>query len=126
MSPGEEQGAEFDESHGKIVTDAIAQPAFRTTVSIGELTVTGVLPCRSQLPDTAQMPVGSIAIGGDVRHLSCDHALELVDALLLVVLRMDGVAEEHDSARTSANRNRETERCTPSRYPHRHHRAERG
>lgn len=63
-------------------------PEFRTEVPAGVLTVTGVLPV------TASQPAGSVAVRGDVRRLSCDQALELVDALLLVVIRMDAVAEE--------------------------------
>jgi hypothetical protein len=88
MSAGEEKGTT---EHSE----------FRTTVAVGELTVTGVLP------GTARQPVGSIAIGGDVHRLSCDQALELVDALLLVVLRMDDVAEERYSATARATRDDE-------------------
>ncbi len=69
-------------------TGRAGHPQFRTEVPVGELTVTGVLPC------TARALAGSIAIGGDVRFLSCDEALELVDALLLVVARMDVVVEQ--------------------------------
>jgi hypothetical protein len=50
--------------------------------------MTGVLPV------TASRPTGSVAATGDVQRLSCDQALELVDALLLVVTRMDAMAEE--------------------------------
>jgi hypothetical protein len=32
---------------------------------------------------------GSIAITGDVRNLDCDQALQLADALLLAVMRID-------------------------------------
>lgn len=63
-------------------------PEYRTEVAAGVLTVTGVLPF------TAPQPTGSVAVTGDVHRLSCDQALELVDALLLVVSRMDAVAEE--------------------------------
>jgi len=73
-------------------------PEFRTTVPVGELTVTGVLP------RPARLPVGAIAICGDVQRLTCDQALELADALLLVVLRMDSAAEERYG---TANRDRE-------------------
>ena len=76
----------------------LAHARFETTVTIGELTVAGVLPGASWLLDPAQSPVGSIAIDGDVQDLSCDDALELVDALLLVVLRMDRVAEGRHGA----------------------------
>jgi hypothetical protein len=61
---------------------------FRTDVPVGEVTVTGVLP------STEWPPVGSIAVGGDVDRLSCDQALELADALLLVVARLDEIAEQ--------------------------------
>jgi hypothetical protein len=60
---------------------------FRTQVLVGQVMVTGVLP-------GAAWTEGSVAISGDVRRLSCDEALELVDALLLVVTRMDVVAEK--------------------------------
>jgi hypothetical protein len=63
-----------------------SHPEFRTEVTVGEVTVTGVLPGTAR--------PRSIAIGGDVHRLSCDQALELADALLLVVMRMDIVAEE--------------------------------
>jgi hypothetical protein len=82
-----------------------ADPEFRTTVTVGELTVTGALPGTPRPPGWAQLPLASVGIGGDVQHLSCDEALELVDALLLVVLRIDGVAEKRNSPR--ANRARE-------------------
>jgi hypothetical protein len=72
-------------------TGRTMHPQFRTVVAVGEVTVTGALPC------TARALAGSIAIGGDVRYLSCDEALELVDALLLVVARMDVVVEERYS-----------------------------
>jgi len=71
-------------------------PAFRTEVAIAGVTVRGVLP------GTARLPVGSIAVSGDVHRLSCDQALELVDALLLVVTRLDVVAEERYSVTTNA------------------------
>jgi hypothetical protein len=73
---------------------------FRTEVAVAGVTVTGVLPA------TAQRRVGSIAISGDVSRLSCDLALELVDALLLVVTRMDIILEERYSATTTATRDR--------------------
>jgi len=74
---------------------------FRTEVAVCELTVTGVLP------RTVRPLGGVIAIGGDVDRLSCDQALELVDALLLVVTRMDVVAEERHRATTDAARDLE-------------------
>ena len=70
-------------------------PEFRTEVTVAGVTVTGVLPA------TARPPGGSIAISGDVHQLSCDHALELVDALLLVVTRMDTIVEERYSTTTT-------------------------
>jgi len=63
-------------------------PEFRTEVPAGVLTVTGVLPV------TASRPTGSVAVIGDLQRLSCDQTLELVDAPLLVVARMDAVMEE--------------------------------
>lgn len=89
MSPGEDKHHAPDE---RTVTETIERPEFRTTVASGEVTVTGVLPAVPR-PDTARTPAAWIAIAGDVQHLSCDDALELVDALLLVVMRMDGVAD---------------------------------
>jgi hypothetical protein len=77
--------------HAREVRSSI-HPVFRTEVAVCDLTVTGVLP------GTVRPQGGTIAIGGDVRRLSCDEALELVDALLLVVTRMDVVAEERHSA----------------------------
>jgi hypothetical protein len=74
---------------------------FRTAVAVGDVTVTGVLPA------TVRPPVGAIAICGDVHRLTCTQALELVDALLLVVLRMDDVAEERYGASAGADRDRE-------------------
>jgi hypothetical protein len=50
--------------------------------------VTGVLS------GMAWSPMDSITITGQVRRLSCDQALELVDALLLVVTRVDEFVEE--------------------------------
>jgi hypothetical protein len=76
-----------------------AEPLFRTEVAVCHLTVTGVL--------TVRPPVDSIAIGGDMQRLSCDEALELVDALLLVVTRMDVVVEERYGATTDEARDRE-------------------
>ena len=76
-------------------------PEFRTAVAVGGLTVTGVLP------GTARPPVAAIAICGDVHRLTSAQALELVDALLLVVLRMDDVAEERYCANACTNRDRE-------------------
>jgi hypothetical protein len=84
-----------------IPTVRVAHPQFRTQVAVGEVMVTGVLPC------TARAHAGSIAIGGDVRFLSCDEALELVDALLLVVARMDVAVEERCSMTIDATRDRE-------------------
>jgi hypothetical protein len=80
---------------------ASKHPAFRTAVEVCELRVTGVLP------GTPRPSGGVIAISGDVRRLSSDQALELVDALLLVVTRMDVVAEERDGAATAATHDRE-------------------
>lgn len=74
-------------------------PEFRTVVAIAGVTVIGVLPGTAR-------PVGSIAISGDVHRLSCDQALELVDALLLAVTRMDVIAEERYSRTTSATQPR--------------------
>jgi hypothetical protein len=85
----------------------VSHPEFRATVTVGELTVTGVLPGTSRQTDAVQLPEGSIAIAGDVQHLSCDDALQLVDALMLVVLRLDGATEERHSATTPANCARE-------------------
>jgi hypothetical protein len=76
-------------------------PAFRTEVAVRQLTVTGVLP--STVPPQG----GVIAIGGDVHRLSCDQALELIDALLLVVTRMDVVAEERFRGPTHTTRDPE-------------------
>ena len=76
-------------------------PEFRTAVAVGGLTVTGVLP------GTARPPVAAVAIFGDVHRLTSAQALELVDALLLVVLRMDDVAEERYSANACTNCDRE-------------------
>jgi hypothetical protein len=72
-------------------------PEFRTVVAIAGITVTGVLsdPSRQE---------GSIAISGDVHTLCCDQALELVDALLLVVMRIDVAAEKRCRIITSACR----------------------
>jgi hypothetical protein len=67
---------------------------FRIRLPVGELTVTGVLPATSPRRDREQPPMGSVSIAGDVQHLSCDEALELADALLLAVMRVDDVEEE--------------------------------
>jgi hypothetical protein len=115
MSAGDDKGNRFREHRAKLVRDGVApaaqsnsaastpqrdtrargrrrpgagvagriEPAFRTDVSVCELTVTG------ELAGMAGPPVDSIAINGNVQRLSCDQALELVDALLLVVTRMD-------------------------------------
>jgi hypothetical protein len=74
---------------------ARVEPLFRTEVAVCDVTVTGVLA------GTARLPVDTIAISGDVRQLSRDEALELVDALLLVVTRLDDFVEERDSAAPS-------------------------
>jgi hypothetical protein len=73
------------------------EPAFRTEVSVCELTVTGVLA------GMAGPLVDSIAISGKVQRLSCDEALELVDALLLVVTRIDEFVEKRHSLITNAD-----------------------
>jgi hypothetical protein len=78
-----------------------AENVFRTEVAVCGLTVKGVLP------STVGPQGGAIAIGGNVQRLSCDQALELVDALLLVVTRMDVVAEERCSATTDTTCDRE-------------------
>jgi hypothetical protein len=120
MSAGDDKGNRFRAHRAKLVKDGVApaapgtpaaatrkrgtrargrrrsragvagriEPAFRTEVSICELTVTGVLA------GMAGPPVDSIAVNGNVQRLSCDEALELVDALLLVVTRMDEFVEE--------------------------------
>jgi hypothetical protein len=128
MSAGKDEGQRFHEDREKIVRGAIeghggpsshpgkaastepmrvSHPEFRATVTVGELTVTGVLPGTSRQTHAAELPEGSIAIAGDVQHLSCDDALQLVDALMLVVLRLDGATEERHSATTPANCDRE-------------------
>lgn len=63
-------------------------PDFHTVAVVAGVTVTGMLP------GTAWRPKGVIEISGDVHRLCCDHALDLADALLLVVCRMDVVYEE--------------------------------
>jgi hypothetical protein len=83
------------------MSERAIHPDFRTVVTVCHLTVTGVLA------GTARPPMDSIAISGDVQRLSCDEALELVDALLLVVTRMDVVAEERYGATTDETRDRE-------------------
>jgi hypothetical protein len=93
------------EAHGGELGDLIKlrgsmHSEFRTEVAVAGVTVSGVLPA------TARPTVGSIAISGDVYRLSCDLALELVDALLLVVTRMDIILEERYSATATATRDR--------------------
>jgi hypothetical protein len=120
MSAGDDKGNRFRKHRAKLVKDGVAltargnstastpqrdtrargrrrpragvagwvKPVFRTDVSVRQLTVTGVLA------GVAGPPVDSIAISGNVQRLSCDEALELVDALLLVVTRMDEFVEE--------------------------------
>jgi hypothetical protein len=110
MSAGEKNVNGFHETRGDRqqrcdragggADGASGAPEFRTQVVVGEVTVTSVLPC------TARAHAGSIAIGGDVRFLSCDEALELVDALLLVVARMDVVVDERYSTTIHATRDR--------------------
>jgi hypothetical protein len=111
MSAGEQNVNGFHETHEETVnndamkragepTGRLAPPQFCTQVVVGQVTVTGVLP------GTARAHAGSIAIGGDVRFLSCDEALELVDALLLVVARMDVAVEERHSTTIHAPRDR--------------------
>lgn len=63
-------------------------PEFRTSVEVGELTVTGVLP------GTAWRPAGGIAISGPVGVLRPGRARELADALCVVAGRMDAAADE--------------------------------
>jgi hypothetical protein len=77
------------------------QPEFRTVVAVAKLTVNGVLPAAAR-PQVE----GSVAISGDVQRLSCDEALELVDALLLVVIRIDAITEERHRASTTATHDR--------------------
>jgi len=84
---GQRNANGFHENHEETVRKHAPQPEFRTQVVVGQVMVTGVLP-------GAACTEGSLAISGDVRRLSCGEALELVDALLLVVTRMDVVAEE--------------------------------
>jgi hypothetical protein len=78
----------------RATTTGSVEPTFQTVVEVCGLTVTGVLT------GTAQPPVDSLAVSGNVQQLSCNQALELVDALLLVVTRMDDFVEElYDAAR---------------------------
>ena len=86
MRAGAEKGYGVNE-HDEIVTDT----AFRTNASVCGLMVTGVLA------GMAWPPVESIAVNGNVQRLSCDEALELADALLLVVIRMDGFVKDRYS-----------------------------
>lgn len=80
------------ESHS--ARQAHKHPEFQTDVTVagGAVVVTGVLP------GTARLPVGSVDISGDVRGLTSDEALELADALLMIVMRMDTMAEERYQA----------------------------
>jgi hypothetical protein len=123
MSAGDDKGNGFRKHGAKLVKDGVApaarvshpasgrkrpagarrrrrsrakvggrlDPAFRTEVSVCQLTVTGLLA------GIAWPPVDWIAISGNVQRLSCEAALELVDALLLVVMRMDEFVEERSS-----------------------------
>lgn len=61
---------------------------FRTVLPLPGLTVTAVL--------ADPLSPGSIAITGDVRNLDCDQALQLSDALLLAVLRIDAAVARAD------------------------------
>lgn len=87
LSAGQRNANGFHDNHKETVRKDAPQPEFRTQVVVGQAMVTGVLPGAAWVE-------GSLAISGDVRRLSCSEALELVDALLLVVTRMDVVAEE--------------------------------
>jgi hypothetical protein len=90
----------FHENREETVRTDAPNPEFRTQVVVGQVMVTGVLPGGAPTD-------GSVAVSGDVRGLSCDEALELVDALLLVVTRMDAVAEERSGTPTDATGDRE-------------------
>ena len=69
--------------------ECVAYRSFRTAVQVGELvTVSG------WLPGMAWRPAGAITVRGDVTFLACARARELADALVLVVARMDAVADE--------------------------------
>jgi hypothetical protein len=99
--PADADGRRTSPAGGKVEpVRSSMDPVFRTEVAVCDLTVTGVL--RS----TAPLQEGVIAVGGDVHRLSCDQALELVDALLLVVTRMDVVVEERHSATIATTRDR--------------------
>lgn len=110
MNAGDEKRDGCCEHPEELVKDAVepaaetprsGRPEFRTVVAVAELTVTGVLPAAAR-PQVES----SVAISGDVQRLSCDEALELVDALLLVVIRIDAIAEERHRASTTATHDR--------------------
>jgi hypothetical protein len=86
LSGGQCNANGFHENHEETVGKDTPHPEFRTQVVVGQVMVTGVIP--------GACTEGAVAITGDVRRLSCDEAFELVDALLLVVTRIDVVAEE--------------------------------
>ena len=100
LSACERNANGFHENHEETVRTDAPHPAFRTQVVVGQVMVTGVLP-------GAAPTEGLVAISGDVRRLSCGEALELVDALLLVVTRMDAVVEERHGTPTDATGDRE-------------------
>jgi hypothetical protein len=99
MSGGQRNANGLHRDHEETVRKDPSHPEFRTQVVVGQMTVTGVL--------AGACTEGSVAISGDVRRLSCDEALELVDALLLVVTRMDDVAEERYGTPIDPPRERE-------------------
>jgi hypothetical protein len=71
-------------------------PEFRTQVAVSGAMVTGVLS------GTAGPAPDAIAVSGDVQRLSCEQALELADALMLIVLRIDAVTQARESASATA------------------------
>ncbi len=80
----ERAGERRDMRMGSRAGDRETSAWFRTVLPLRGLTVTAAL--------ADPLSPGSIAITGDVRKLDCDQALQLSDALLLAVMRMD-VAE---------------------------------
>jgi hypothetical protein len=99
LSGGQRNANGFHGDHEETVSKDASHPEFRTQVVVGQVMVTGVLAGAST--------EGAVAISGDVRRLSCGEALELVDALLLVVTRMDDVVEERDDTSIDAPCDRE-------------------